>query len=27
MRSKKALDLFGPKAFGLDFDYVPVENL
>ena len=27
MRSKKALDLFGPKAFGLDFDYVPVEDL
>ena len=27
MRTKKALDLFGPKAFGLDFDYVALEDL
>ena len=27
MRTKKALDLFGPKAFGLNFDYVPLEDL
>tara|TARA_Y100001960_G_C14510341_1_gene746144 strand:- start:226 stop:909 length:684 start_codon:yes stop_codon:yes gene_type:complete len=27
MRSKKALDLFGPRAFGLNFDYTPLEEL
>ena len=27
MRSKKALELFGPRAFGLDFDYTPLEEL
>jgi len=27
MRSKKALDLFGPRAFGLDFDYTPLEEI
>ncbi len=27
MRSKKALDLFGPRAFGLDFDYKPLEDI
>ena len=27
MRSKKALDLFGPRAFGLDFDYIPLEEI
>ena len=27
MRTKKALDLFGPKAFGLDVDYVALEDL
>ena len=27
MRTKKALDLFGPKAFGLEFNYIPLEKL
>ena len=27
MRSKKALRLFGPRAFGLPFDYTPVEKI
>jgi DUF917 family protein len=26
-RSEKGLELFGPRHFGLDYDYVPVENL
>ncbi len=26
-RTRKGLELFGPRHFGLDFDYVPVEKL
>jgi DUF917 family protein len=26
-RTPKGLELFGPRHFGLDFDYVPVEEL
>jgi hypothetical protein len=27
MRSEKALKLFGPRAFGLPFDYIPLEKI
>ena len=27
MRTPKGIDTFGPRAFGYDMDYVPVENL
>jgi DUF917 family protein len=27
MRSPEALEVFGPRAFGLDYDFVPIEEL
>jgi len=25
-RSEKGIGILGPKAFGFDYDYVPIEN-